>query len=179
MSTYEQAKPTGLSKPAILAFSESVAHQLGFSPGDEIEAVVSRLGGQIRFEDTLTEDPEMSGSLVIRGPKDFTIIVSAHTSWLRDRFTIAHELGHFFLHYMWRRHKGQKIEGPMVALRKGSDRVEWEANWFAGAFLMPQAAFIKKFSESKGDVAEVAKTFLVSPSAASVRAKQLGIESGV
>lgn len=51
----------------------------------------------------------------------------------RDRFTIAHEIGHFFLH-----HKG------FALYRESEERViptycdpEWQANTFAGFLLMP------------------------------------------
>lgn len=41
----------------------------------------------------------MAASLDVREPGDFTVIIPTHTSQLGDRFTIAHELGHYFLHY--------------------------------------------------------------------------------
>lgn len=174
MPTYEPASPTNLSKAQIFAFAESIAKKLGFQPGSNIEEIVTRLGGRVRVEDTLTEDPERSGSLFVKDPKDFTIIVPAHTSSLRDRFTIAHELGHFMLHYMWRRHNGFRIDGPMMVLRKGSDRIEWEANWFAGAFLMPKDGFSAAYRAAGGHIGTVASKFMVSPSAAEVRARQSG-----
>jgi Zn-dependent peptidase ImmA (M78 family) len=171
---YEQAEATGLSKAQVFAIAESVAKQLGFGPGDDIHALVERLGGRVVVQDTLTEDPARSGSLFVDSPTKFTIIVPTHTGQLRDRFTVAHELGHFLLHYMWRRHHGAQI-GPMMALRKGSDRIEWEANWFAGAFLMPSAEFAAEFRNTGGRFGAVASKFDVSVSAAEVRARQLGL----
>ena len=175
LAGYEQAQPSNLSKGQVFAIAESLAQQLGFGPGDDIQALVSRLGGTVKVEDTLTEDPSRSGSLYVESPNKFTIIVPTHTGHLRDRFTIAHELGHFMLHYMWRRHHGPKIDGPMMALRKGSDRIEWEANWFAAAFLMPATPFAQEFHQSGGQLPSVATTFQVSLSAAEVRARQLGL----
>jgi predicted transcriptional regulator len=172
---YLQAEPSNLSKGQTFAFAESIAKQLDFKPGDDIHDLVTRIGGEVRVEDTLTEDPERSGSLFVESPNKFTIIVPAHTSRLRDRFTIAHELGHFIVHYMWRRHQGDVVDRPMMALRKGSDRIEWEANWFAAGFLMPAAEFTDAFSRAAGDISVVAETFEVSLSAAQVRASQLGL----
>lgn len=172
--TYTQAQPSYLTKGQIWSLAESVATQLGFEPGDDVGALVSRLGGKVQVEDTLTEDPEKSGSLYVDAPDRFRIIVPAHTSRLRDRFTIAHELGHYVVHYLWRRQQnGGQLE-PMVALRKGSERIEWEANWFAAAFLMPRSKFEKAFKK-QGNISAIANIFGVSPQAAEVRAKQLDL----
>jgi predicted transcriptional regulator len=172
---YAPAEQTNLPKAHVFAFAESIAKQLGFGPGDDIQALVERLGGKVSIQDTLTEDPARSGSLFVESPTKFTIIVPTHTGQLRDRFTIAHELGHFMLHYMWRRHHGAQIEGPMMALRKGSDRIEWEANWFAAAFLMPSSEFSEEYLRCDRNIAAVAAAFGVSIAAADVRARQLGL----
>lgn len=169
---YAEASPTLLPKGQVYKLAESIAQQLDFKPGDDIHQLMENIGGTVRIEDTLMEDPEKSGSLFVDGPSDFTIIVPAHTSQVRDRFTIAHEFGHFILHYVWaRKNQGAQFE-RMMALRKGSDRVEWEANWFASGFLMPETAFKEAFRRL-GGVDGVAKEFEVSRSAAEIRAKQL------
>ena len=175
LAGYEQAQPSNLSKAQVFALAESIAKQLDFGPGDDVQALVSRLGGTVKIEDTLTEDPARSGSLFVESPTKFTIIVPTHTGQLRDRFTVAHELGHFMLHYMWRRHHGAKLDSPMMALRKGSDRIEWEANWFAAAFLMPSASFAEEFARAGARLGAVASKFEVSLAAAEVRARQLGL----
>jgi Zn-dependent peptidase ImmA (M78 family) len=170
---YRRAEASNLSKAQIFALAESVAKQLEFEPGDDIHEFVERVGGSVLVEDTLTEDPERSGSLYVDSPNKFTIIVPAHTSLVRDRFTVAHEFGHFIVHYMWPLQRGISDSSPMMALRKGSDRIEWEANWFAAAFLMPKKAFAKSFKSS--GVGGAATTFGVSQAAADVRARQLGL----
>ena len=103
---YEEATPCFLPKAQVYSLAESVANQLDFKPGDDIHELVERIGGNVSVEDTLTEDPERSGSLYVEGHDDFRIIVPAHTSTLRDRFTIAHELGHYVLHYVWKHSHG-------------------------------------------------------------------------
>ncbi len=52
-------------------------------------------------------------------------------------------------------------------------RAEWEANWFAAAFLMPEQAF-RQYRAANGSIATAAK-FGVSQSAADVRASTLGL----
>lgn len=172
---YARAEPSLLSKAQISALAESVAEQLNFEPCSEWGTVLARLGGKLEVEDTLLQDPEESGSLYVDGPASFRIVVPSHTSPSRDRFTIAHELGHLIVHYLWRRKQGVDV-GKMMALRKDSDRVEWEANWFAAAFLMPAASFTQLFSETDGDVSALASAYCVSQAAADVRARSLGLK---
>ncbi len=72
------------------------------------------MGGSVSVKDTLYEDPERSGSLYVDGPDKFKIVVPAHTSQVRDRFTIAHELGHYVVHYLWRRKAGLLADDAMM-----------------------------------------------------------------
>ncbi|MHC3128121.1 hypothetical protein OB03_12905 [Brevundimonas sp. GN22] len=169
------ATEANLTKGQVFALAESVAKQLGFKPGDDIHALVTRMGGRVISKDTLFEDPEKSGSLYVHSPEKFEIIVPTHTSARRDRFTIAHELGHYVVHYLYKKNIGTLSSETMVALRKGSDRVEWEANWFAAGFLMPESEFVSACQSYHNSTKFIADHFDVSYSAAEVRAKQLGI----
>lgn len=173
--TYSLAVESRLSKPQVHSLAESVAQQLNFSGGDDLQMLVERMGGTVQIEDTLLTDPEHTGSLYVDGPSNFRIVVPSHTSPERDRFTVAHELGHYVLHYLWAKKKDPSIPDRVVAYRRGSDRIEWEANWFAAAFLMPEAAFRAIFKEKLGDNRAVADYFRVSAAAAEVRAKGLGL----
>ncbi|WP_294210281.1 ImmA/IrrE family metallo-endopeptidase [uncultured Sphingomonas sp.] len=173
--TYSPAVESRLSKPQVYKLAESVAQQLSFSAGDDITAVVERMGGSVQVQDTLLSDPEHTGSLYVESPSSFRIVVPSHTSPERDRFTVAHELGHYVLHYLWAKKKNPSVPDRVVAFRRGSDRIEWEANWFAAAFLMPEAEFRAAFAAKAGDIRAIADTFRVSSAAAEVRAKGLGL----
>ena len=173
--TYSPAVESRLSKPQVHSFAESVAQQLNFSGGDDLHALVERMGGRVQIEDTLLTDPEHTGSLYVDGPSNFRIVVPSHTSPERDRFTVAHELGHYILHYLWAKKRNPTIPDRVVAFRRGSERIEWEANWFAAAFLMPEANFRAVFADKEGDIRAVADHFRVSTAAAEVRAKGLGL----
>lgn len=173
---YVAAEPSMLTKGQVFALAESIAKQLDYKPGDDVRALVERVGGTVLVEDTLATDPNQSGSLYVEGPNKFSIIVPAHTSPKRDRFTIAHEFGHFIVHYLWRKQSGNAPSlDKMIAFRRDSQRVEWEANWFAAAFLMPSDRFREEFSRCGGDISRIALLFGVSDSAAEVRANQLGL----
>lgn len=169
------AQESNLTRDTIWRLAESFAKQLQFKVCDDLKTTIKKLGGKIRVEDTLSSDPERSGSLFVEGIDNFTIVLPYHTGSNRDRFTIAHELGHYVVHYLWAKQSGQLSGDQMIALRRGSERVEWEANWFAGAFLMPENQFRKKFKELGGNTSRLASQFCVSPSAVEVRIKSLGL----
>ena len=185
---YEE--PTAIGKPreAVFRSAEKYALEVGFLPGDRIEPLISRLGGSIVYLGVLDRPDGLNeihgpkalkrphgneahdGSLFVDGPRDFRILVSAFTGPERDRFTIAHELGHYVLHSSC----GQR---RIRASRFGSNPVEWEANWFAAAFLMPKADFKATVRRFKGDSALIAARYLVSQKAAEVRMRSLGLSS--
>jgi Zn-dependent peptidase ImmA (M78 family) len=164
-----------MPKSAIFELAESVAADLAFQPGDNINRLVASLGGKIVVKDVLLQEPEHCGTLYVSGPDNFKIIVPSHTSPVRDRFTIAHELGHYFLHYLMAHEEDELPHRALIAYRKDSDRVEWEANWFAAAFLMPSDPFTQEYERTDGDLDRIAEFFRVSTAAAKVRAKDLGL----
>lgn len=95
----------------------------------------------------------------------------------RKRFTVAHELGHFLLH------KDDRIQFEDVELYRTDHeyspedkKMEEEANRFASEILMPEDVFKSAILQGKS-LAEIAKEFAVSPIAAEVRAKLLGLKS--
>jgi len=175
MPTYQPAQASQLTKASVQRLSESIANQVGFEPGGDIHKIVEKLGGRVDIADTLLTDPEQTGSLFVDNPKKFRIVVPSHTSPERDRFTIAHELGHFVLHYLWKRQKDESYPEQVIAYRRGSERIEWEANWFAGAFLMPAERFKEIFERFDGSLWQIADYFNVSSKAVEVRAKDLGL----
>lgn len=159
-----QAEACNARKEAIDTFASKVATQLGYSAGAPLQPIVERLGGHIIYE---TLEALGSASILVRRQGDFEIFLPHDTSAERDRFSIAHELGHYMLHFPM---KGQQ---PMVAQRFGSTRVEWEANWFAAGFLMPATEFNSLFVD-RSSLSAVARHFGVSMAAAEARAKALG-----
>jgi Zn-dependent peptidase ImmA (M78 family) len=131
---------------------------------------VKRIGGTIEFlpwEGWLKHEND---TISVEGPHDFKIRLMGTDGPLRHRFTIAHELGHYFLHSK----QGKK---PIQVGRDGSNtRLEWEANWFAAAFLMPEPAFREAAKLWKNDPLGLAGKFLVSVEAVKVRMGTLGIQ---
>ncbi|MEJ5915338.1 ImmA/IrrE family metallo-endopeptidase [Pseudokineococcus sp. 1T1Z-3] len=113
---------------------------------------------------------DISGMIVKRPDEDATIYVDVDDSPKRQRFTVAHELGHYVeraddrgqLSYVDRR-------GGPWSLR------ELYANEFAGHLLMPADAFTRQWAEQRSLVS-VANHFGVSQDAAEVRRRRLGLQ---
>lgn len=166
--TVKTPQSIGWNKPTIECFAEEIAAELELQPGGDLIELVRELGGRVTYRSAEDSMGAADGSLWVEGPNSFTIKLSAFTGQARDRFTIAHELGHYFLH-------SNQGERRIVAERQGSGRVDWEANWFAAAFLMPEAPFRHRFTLSGGAVGAVAAHFHVSVHAAEIRAKRLGL----
>lgn len=142
-------------------------------PIQDIDELVGMLGGSIQTDFSYTD-----GSVVREGDS-FRIFVSPFQDEKRRRFTIAHELGHLFLHMgyltnaeLWKRQKEN------IYHRLGSSEKEYQANEFAAAFLMPQKEYLKimnkNISGNKVDTSKIAEYFNVSVEAASNRGKFLG-----
>lgn len=155
----QEPQPIGWSRSQVQQFASNAAKSLGYRPGDDIEAVVAKLGGRVTISDW--NSARNTGSITVNGPQDFHISLSPLSGERRSRFTIAHEIGHYVLH-------SQLGKKPIVVKRDGSGRVEWEANWFAAGFLMPEQDFKQKVSEGYGD-AELAEHFGVSVAAVQIR----------
>lgn len=160
--------PLGASKRSIMeAASNYAKRHLG--NGLTIEALVQKLGGKITYLGPSDIDRRDEESILIRREGDFEIFLPPHTSVARDRFTIAHELGHYLLQY------GEK-DGPKHAGRSmgpTDDRVEWEANWFAAGLLMPEDEFKEAIEKYDSDYDKIARQFGVSKKAAEIRAQDL------
>lgn len=94
----------------------------------------------------------------------------------RILFSIAHELGHLFLHLL----EDDGTLKPEVCRRDlAYNQKEWEANEFAAAFLMPEEEFVFKCKEvlqdNKVNVTKIANYFNVSVQAATVRGNVLDL----
>jgi predicted transcriptional regulator len=131
----------------------------------DVHGLVEAMGGEIEVQFSTPDRPE---SLQAVSKSDFTIIVPWNTSLIRDRFTIAHELGHLELHY-------QDDDVARSFYRYGTSRQEAEANAFAAALLMPAGPFAREFVRLAGDPRRLSETFGVSRSAIGVRASVLNL----
>lgn len=124
-------QPCFHSRESIETFSRSIAQRLNYSPGTSLTSVVRRLNGQIHYVAGQELARVLDRSLHVRGPADFDIYVEADALPWFAHYRIAHELGHYFLHYP------DCDSSEMVAPRYSKGLAETEADWFADEFLMP------------------------------------------
>ena len=134
---------------------------------------------EVRQED-LEED--VSGMMVTREDSSVVIVVNNAHHRNRHRFSVAHELGHYFLH---RAVSPVFVDSKQVFYRdatasEGTKRQEVEANAFAAELLMPESEVRNRFPHklSLMDVEEVEKAsrfFGVSNTALSFRLIRLGL----
>lgn len=176
--SFIKPSPLGASKAAVSNFAEEVARHVNYVIGENMRAFVARLGGRISFHDEVRPDDDFPESIVVQPDGKFQIFLPTVTTEERDRFTIAHELGHLFLHFpkVKRDNPGCAMAAtrrvdPADAVQK---RAEWEANWFAAAFLMPQQTF-REAHDASPNAALLAGRFGVSQKAAEVRISTLGL----
>ena len=163
VASLPKAKPSNLPKKTVEEIAELFAKQLSIIPGAPLEPVVNQLGGHVKH---LEVECSADGSITVEGKGRFTIFLSPFTGRFRDRFTVAHELGHYVLHSRFG-------EEPLKVAREGNDRAEWEANWFAAALLMPKQEFVDM--AAKLDLPELAYHFDVSSESARIRKESLGL----
>lgn len=126
---------------------------------------------------------DVSGLLVVKEGVG-TIGVNQSHPPVRQRFTVAHEIGHYMLH---RHASGLFIDKAYNAVyrdskaSKGEHRAEIQANQFAAALLMPQDLIVQEVQSQDFDLADeealpgLAQRFQVSQQALSFRLSNLKI----
>lgn len=168
-------------REAINILAVSILETLDLKCPIDIEKVPELLNGKIKY---VKEDIEDNIEAKITKKNDtFEIEILENKPEMRKRFSIAHEIGHLFLHmgYLIDSEKWNEVVDykDSVYYRDGYSQEEYEANEFAGAFLMPAEEFVKiskkYLIDGYYDIDEIAKYFKVSTQAASMRGKWLGI----
>jgi Zn-dependent peptidase ImmA (M78 family) len=110
-----------------------------------VDKIAKEIGIQIKLDKV---DADLSGFIVRDKGKRALIGANKSHHPNRQRFTIAHELGHYFLHAGHTVHLDEGRLAYTVNLRnsdssKGEDNDEREANLFAAELLMP-AKFLRQ-----------------------------------
>jgi Zn-dependent peptidase ImmA (M78 family) len=120
----------------IRAHADAILKKLGISnPPVPVEAIARKLKAELRY---LAYDGQLSGMIFREG--DRTIIgVNALHHPNRQRFTVAHELGHMILHAETPLFIDKQFKMTRADRKEGEDWVpeEIEANRFASELLVP------------------------------------------
>ncbi len=144
-----------------------------------VEAIAERLGIEVKL---VPLEDQLSGMIFLHG--DPVVAVNSLHHRNRQRFTIAHEIGHFVMHL---KEIGEEVhvDKKFIALARGShsssgfDPKEVEANSFAAELLVPRYLLRQHLSNAVVDVedealiADLAKRFQVSSQMMSFRISEL------
>lgn len=162
---------------------EALAEALNFRKAPvDVEMVAKRLRLKLVYADL---GDEVSGLLISKG-NSTVIAVQERDHRNRQRFTIAHEIGHYYLRHQFEPGEHVHVDrGHLITPRNsrsstGIDPKEIEANQFAACLLMPSKLLsrgIKEFAvESLCDdhVVKLAERFHVSEQAMTIRLSTLG-----
>ncbi len=137
-----------IRKKRIETLTQKILHECNVvEPPVPIEGIVKRYGLQLHFQ-ALQSD--LSGFLYREQENGIIGVNSIHAK-VRQRFTIAHELGHFLLHQNDSLHVDRavhvKFRGNLS--KQGIDTDEMEANLFAAEILMPQDLIVREFERNE------------------------------
>jgi Zn-dependent peptidase ImmA (M78 family) len=146
-------------------------------PPVPVDKLVKKLGILLA---PLPGEDDISGAII---RKDGRVVIAVNPAHHinRQRFTIGHEMGHYFLHEGLETHVDQNFR---VAWRnaESSKAVDWneiQANRFAAEILMPTRFLLKDLDSleviDRRTVVLLANRYAVSPDAMKIRLTQLGI----
>lgn len=157
-----------------------LALEMTKAPYDPDEAIL-KLGGKVVYD---IQDHNTDAYIEKLNQSSFCIHLNQRKHHNRERFTLAHELGHLFLHmgFIIDESKWESLSkfGEDVFYRDNTySKDEYEANEFAASFLMPQDEFLiiadQALNNNQYSIEPIAQHFDVSNDAVSNRGKWLGI----
>ncbi len=144
------------------------------APPVPVDEIARKLG--LEIESRRFDDAEFSGILVREGGQAIVGVNASHAP-TRQRFSVAHEIGHFLLH------EGTRVfidRGYNVNLRNresslGTNTEEIEANTFAANLLVPDRFLLSDLRnrdvdlEDEAAIGRLARKYRVSPQAMTYR----------
>ena len=163
--------------------AEKLVERLGETPPVNVKRIAQSLKLKVLFANL---GPNVSGLLISDGI-EAQVCVQESDPEPRQRFTIAHEIGHHFLRHQFEggEHvhvdQGNYISERGARASDGVDPKEIEANQFAACLLMPSKFVHEKVTELGGGplldnhVSYLADTFKVSEQAMTIRLTTLGL----
>lgn len=136
-----------MSAEDIKAFADEVLEGIGYAAGPvDITSLCELISIEVSMHPIAVLDE--NGALIL-GSADFyhnRIEINPHGNPYRERFTIAHEVGHFCLGHGLHLHAETVVEQDLLSDARASDgggyaRMEWQANLFASELMLPERVF--------------------------------------
>lgn len=141
-SDFFDIRGTGLLPSEISRIAEKLYENFQLYPAFDVFKVVKNLRGRV----IATDISKYIGSSYLKSSPDgsasFEIIIGTTFDISLNRYLIAREIGHYFLHVIWQ-NRGAKV-------RKSVLSAEVEADIFAMSFLIPKSEW-ERLHESLGD----------------------------
>ena len=108
----------------------------------------------IKFKEINSSNIKFLGALTFGNNSQPYIMINQNIPNIcRKNFTIAHELGHFFLKHKSQSGSFECFENDITEDKQATKNIEHEANYFASCFLMPEqkttSAFLGMLKNSK------------------------------
>lgn len=149
----------------------TIIEELGITEPTEIdiEAIAEYCGATIVYEPL-----EGSEARILGGNDHAIITVNESSPWARQRFSAAHELGH------WMRDRGKvafACDERSFIREWGDDNAERRANRYAADLLMPRRVFQPRlidYGPTFDAVRQLARDFETSVTATAIRVVELG-----
>ena len=144
-----------------------------------IEAIIRNLGLSVRKDADLPA--EISGQIQKLSDGTYEISSSAGEHYFRQRFSLAHELGHYILH---RSLIGAGLDDNKKYRSTGEGNFyntsielahERQANSFAASLLMPEKLLREDVENGDAEISALYRKYQVSQSAMNWRLRNLGL----
>lgn len=138
----------------------------------DVVAIARHLGLQV--DEVEFENRNISGMIEYQKK---TISIESRDPFVRKRFSVAHEIGHYVLHHMLdNENKSEKEVSYRANVSSQTyDPKEIEANHFAATLLMPENRVRDLWEYYCKNIDEVARILKVSVSALAFRLEYLGL----
>lgn len=134
-----------------------------------LDKIAEKYNIAVKYEDL----PSSESGYIKSEDGIYTIGINRKHNPRRQRFTFAHELGHYFLHRS--DGSGDTIYRDEIFFRiENSSSIEYAANEFASRLLIPEDRLENKLREGMCDIKDLADYFNVSAPAMKYRIISLG-----
>lgn len=121
---------------------------------------------------------ESVSGAIVKNQDDIVIFLNANDSRLRRRFTLAHEIAHYFLHF----EETEEFVDFHRDNKKINNEIESDADEFAACLLMDECEVKKRFKRCEAiplpleiTINMLSNIFIVSKQAMYIRLRKLGL----
>lgn len=142
-------------------------------PGPPVDIeVCARVAGiaLVIPSDLGTDNDETASAVLMQRGEIVTALVNMRHGRLRQRFSLAHEIGHWVLERL----PGTKELAPVAARGRRYDSLERVCDYFAACLLMPRP-WVRDRVQRGDTIGDLARAFEVSAPAMSARLRELDI----